>query len=66
MPGDWGKLDCPDCGCPHPPPERATVECESVTADLICPSCHRGWEVTVELWRYYGIERELPSRAEDR
>ena len=42
------------------------TESEAVVADLICPKCHRGWEVRVELWRYYGIRQELPAREEDR
>jgi len=50
----------------HPPPESAATECEAVVADLTCPHCHRGWERRVELWRYYGIQEELPSREEDR
>jgi hypothetical protein len=66
MPGNWGNLDCPNCGYTHPPPESAATECDAVVADLICPECHRGWEVRVELWRYYGIQEELPSREEDR
>jgi hypothetical protein len=66
MPGNWGYLDCPNCGCPHPPSEGAATECDAVVADLICSHCHRGWEVRVELWRYYGIQEELPSREEDR
>ena len=66
MPGDWGNLDCPACGNAHPPPEGATTECEHVVADLICPKCGHGWEVRVELWRYYEIPEALPSREEDR
>jgi hypothetical protein len=41
MPGDWGNLDCPNCGYTHPPPEGATTECEAVIADLICPRPRR-------------------------
>jgi hypothetical protein len=66
MPGNWGNLECPNCGCTHPPPDAADTECDQVIADLICPQCHHGWEVTVELWRYYGIQPELPSREDDR
>jgi hypothetical protein len=66
MPGDWGKLDCPHCGCTHPVPARAATDCDAVIADLICPTCHGGWEVRVELWRYYGIPERLPSGEEDR
>lgn len=66
MPGNWGNLDCPKCRHTHPVPERATSECEAVIADLICPKCRHGWEVRVELWRYYGVPEELPSREEDR
>jgi transcription elongation factor Elf1 len=66
MPGNWGRLDCPSCGHTHPPPERASSECDAVIADLICPNCGQGWEVRVELWRYYGIQEELPSREQDR
>jgi hypothetical protein len=66
MPGNWGNLDCPHCGCIHPPPELASTDCEAVIAEVICPSCHKGWEVRVELWRYYDIPEQLPSREEDR
>ena len=66
MTGNWGKLECPHCGEPHPPPARAACECEELIADLVCPRCHKGWEVRVELWRYWGIKQELPSRSEDR
>ena len=66
MPGIWENLDCPNCGCTHPPPERAATECDAVVADLVCPSCHRRRELRVELWRYYGIQEELPSREADR
>ena len=65
MPGNWQNLDCPSCGNTHPTPERASTDCDDVFADLVCPMCHRGWEVRVELWRYYGIQPELPSREED-
>lgn len=66
MPGNWGNLDCPNCGCIHPPPEVASTDCDAVIADLICPSCHEGREVRVELWRFYDIQEQLPSREEDR
>ena len=66
MPGDWGILDCPHCGFTHPPPQGVTTDTEKLTADLVCPNCHKGWEHEVELWRYYGVQRELPSREEDR
>ena len=66
MTGNWGNLDCPGCGNAHPPPDSAASDCEFLTADLLCPECHRGWEIRVELWRYYGIQPELPSREEDR
>lgn len=66
MSGDWGRLECPYCGTAHPPPEGAASDCEALILDLLCPACHRGFEVRVELWRYFGIERELPSRQEDR
>jgi hypothetical protein len=67
MPGNWGNLDCPQCGNPHPAPEHASsTECHAVIADLVCPECHHGWELRVELWRYFGIDPALPSPEEDR
>ena len=66
MPGNWGNLDCPGCGRTQAAPEHVITECDAVIADLTCPNCHRGWQVRVELWRYYGIPEELPSREQDR
>ena len=66
MPGTWGNLYCPGCGHTHGPPERVTTECDALVADLHCPECQRDWEARVELWRYYGIPEELPSREQDR
>jgi hypothetical protein len=66
MSGFWGSLDCPNCGHTHPPPAAPACDCDHLIADLICPQCHRGWELKVELWRYYGIQAELPSREQDR
>jgi hypothetical protein len=66
MPGNWGNLDCPGCGHAHPPPERASTDCEEVIADLICPECGFGWEQRVALWSYYEIPEELPAHDQDR
>ena len=66
MTGDWGNLDCPGCGKAHSPPERPTTDCDGLIADLTCPECGEGWEIRVELWRYYGVPQELPLREEDR
>jgi hypothetical protein len=66
MPGNWGKLDCPTCGHAHPPPVHPDCECEELIADLVCPKCGHGWEIRVELWRYYEIPEALPTRDEDR
>jgi hypothetical protein len=66
MPGNWGNLDCPDCGRTQPPPELASTDCEAVTGEVICPDCDKSREVRVELWRYYDIQEQLPSREEDR
>jgi hypothetical protein len=66
MPGNWGNLDCPACGHTHPPPEGASCDCDELLADLVCPECANGWEVRVELWRYYEIPQELPTSEEDR
>jgi hypothetical protein len=61
MTGDWGNLDCPQCGCTHERPERVTTDCDAVIAALFCPHCDKSWERRVELWRYYGLPEELPS-----
>jgi hypothetical protein len=66
MPGNWGNLDCPDCGCTHATPAGVTAECEELVAELVCPECGKGCELRVELWRYYGVAEELPSREDDR
>lgn len=66
MSGNWGNLDCPHCGHPHPIPETAATDCDAVIADLVCAECHSGYQVRVELWRYYGIKEALPSREDDR
>jgi hypothetical protein len=66
MPGNWGNLDCPGCGQAHAAPKNPGTECEALTADLVCADCGKGWQIRVELWDYYGIEKELPSRKDDR
>jgi hypothetical protein len=66
MPGDWGSLDCPGCGATQPPPEGAVSECDALIANMVCSRCWTRWQVRVELWRYYGVAEELPSREADR
>ena len=65
MSGNWGKLECPDCGH-QVPPQGAASDCEGLILDLVCPQCRHDFEIRVELWRYYGIVPELPSREDDR
>jgi hypothetical protein len=66
MTSRWGNLDCPECGCPQASPRQVDSECESLVGEVVCPECDYSWEVRLELWRYYGIDSFLPSRAEDK
>jgi len=66
--GDWGSLECPHCGAGQPPPDAraATNDDEWLFVALTCARCGGEWEHRVEIWRYYGVPEELPSREEDR
>ena len=68
MSGDWGNLACPRCGAMHQPPDTrsATNDDEWIFVRLVCDSCGAEWEHRVEIYRYYGVPEQLPSREEDR
>jgi hypothetical protein len=67
MTGDWRhKLDCPNCTGVQAVPVDVVPDCERINAEAVCPECHNRWDVEVELWQYFAIEPDLPSRAADR
>jgi hypothetical protein len=67
MSGDWGNVDCPQCGARQPRPDAAaaTNDDELLAVRLTCADCGTAWEHGVEIWRYYGVPEHLPSRDED-